>query len=403
MLKAALAAVAILATLSASGAPGAEPEDVLFLRTSGGIVLVRTGAETAVVNFPGAVPSTDWSSVVRTTVAEGNTRVIASDAATGSELWSRELPGRLEVKVASPGAGNVALLSRQQANGYARSSTSFVILGDRASEPRTIELDGNYQPEAFSTDGQSLFVVEYLPPLRPDRYRVRRLDLRTEEVVGVYTVDLDLQKAMQGTARVQAASPDGRHLYTLYTVEGPDGVRRAFVHVLSLDELWAHCVDLPTSFAAAPEKAIGIAVAPDGDHVYAADTSSGTIAEIDTEALSVTRTAEAEIGASGGLAHVAAGPDGTIYVARGTRLLALDAAGLASRGSWEMQEDVRGIQPARDGRRVYVGLKGRIVILDTTTGQRLGLEPPDIEETIDQLGQETRPFDVARTVIECAC
>jgi len=402
-------AVTVGLVLAGWARPGAGsergPEDVLFLRSAGGITLVRALPEGVAVGLPDAVPSMDWSAVVRAVPQGKETEIVALDSLSGAQLWSRHLAGRLEVKVASEHGRLVALGSPREGTGYpgGRSSTTLVIVGADASEPRTIELDGNFEPEAFSTDGESLFVVEYLPPKDPTSYRVRRLDLRTEEVVGVYTVDAELQEAMQGTARVQAASPDGRRLYTLYTLEGADGMSRAFVHVLSLDELWAHCVDLPPSFETASGKAIAISVAPDGRRLYVADATTGTVAEVDTEALAVTRTAQAAFGSQGGAAHAVAAGDGMLYLGKGTGLLALDASTLEPVRSWDMEGRITGIQAASDGGRLYVGLKDQIVILDTATGERLGVLDPANLGTIDQLGQSTRSLDEERTEIECAC
>ncbi|MGH2767328.1 MAG: YncE family protein [Actinomycetota bacterium] len=382
-----------------------KPKDVLFLRTSEGITLVRDLPKGVTVSVPDAVPSIDWSAVVRAIPQDGATRVEAIDPASGAVLWSRDVEGRLDVKVASGDAAMVALGSPREGTGYpgGRASTTLVILGEGTSEPRTVELDGNYEPEAFSTDGRSLFVVEYLPPRDPTSYRVRRLDLRTEEVVGVYTVDEELQESMQGTARVQAASPDGRRLYTLYTLEGAEGGRRAFVHVLSLDELWAHCIDLPPSFGTADERAMAISVSPDGGRLYVADAATGTVAEADTGSLAVTRTTQAAFGSRGGIAHAVAGPDGMLYLGKGTGLVALDASTWAPGRSWDMDERITGLQTANDGGRLYVGLKDQIVIVDAATGERLGVLDPAGLGTIDQLGRSTRSLGEVRTEIECAC
>lgn len=411
MLKRPLVAVAAIVgfVLAGSTRPGAgpqpDPEDVLFLRTSEGITLVRALPEGVAVSVPDAVPSIDWSVVVRAVPQDGETRVDAVDPVSGARLWSRDVEGSLEVKVVSEHGGMVALGSLREGTGYpgGRASTTLVVLEEGTSEPRTIELSGNYEPEAFSTDGQSLFVVEYLPARDPTRYRVRRLDLRTEEVVGVYTDDAELQESMQGTARVQVASPDGRRLYTLYTLEGAEGVRRAFVHVLSLDELWAHCIDLPAAFGTADERAIAISVGPDGRRLYVADAATGTVAEADTESLAVTRTTQASFGSSGGVAHAVAGPDGTLYLGKGTGLLALDASTWTPGRSWDMEQRITGIQAAKDGSRLYVGLKDEIVVLDAATGERLGVLDPANVGTIDQLGQSTRSLDEERTDFECAC
>jgi YVTN family beta-propeller protein len=407
MLKAALAAIAIVTGVVAAAEPGEVPRnEVLFLRTNEGITLLQTSPTRNVVRFPDAISSTDWSAVVQTAPAGADTRVMAFDSSSGRQLWSREVDGRHEAKVASPGAEMVALGNPRGQDGYltGRSHTTLMILEQGVGEARAIQLAGNYEPEAFSTDGQSLFVVEYLPPMQPTRYRVRRLDLKTERVVGVYTVDAELQEAMEGTARVQAASPDGRRLYTLYTVDDGRGTPHAFVHVLDLDELWAHCVDLPHSFGRAPEQTIGISVAPDGKHLYAADTSTGTVAEIDTTSLAVTRTVSSRMGPSrGGVAHAAVAGDGTFYVAKGLHMTALDPATLSTRDTWEMESRITGIQPASQGARVYIGLKDQIVILDPTTGDRLGMLDPGGDERIDRIGTATQPLEMLREVITCAC
>jgi outer membrane protein assembly factor BamB len=385
--------------------PGSAPDDVLFLRTSKGVILLRSLPASRAVRLSEAVPSTDWSTVVRTIPRADGTRVVALDASSGRELWSREMAGNLEVRVASERGSMVALGRPRTDNGYpsGRSFTTLVLVSEDATEPRTIRLRGNFEPEAFSTDGGSLFVVQYLPARAPTRYRVRRLDLSTDRVVGVYTVDAELQEAMQGTARVQAASPDGRRLYTLYTLEGPDGVRRAFVHVLSLDELWAHCVDLPESFGTSSEQAIALSVAPDGDHLYAADAATGTVAEVDTETLAVTRSTELGFGPPAGPAHAARGPDGLLYLASGRQLVSVDASTLMQRRSWNMEEPITGIQVAKDGERLYVGLRRRIVVLGTATGGRLSMLRPGHIGIIDQLGRSTRTLDEQREVITCAC
>jgi outer membrane protein assembly factor BamB len=381
------------------------PKDVLFLRTSKGVILLRALPTAAAVRLSDAVPSTDWSAVVRSIPRANGTHVVALDTSSGTELWSRDVGENLQVRVASEGGSLVALGRPRTDTGYpaGRSSTTLVLVREDAAEPRTIRLRGNFEPEAFSTDGGSLFVVQYLPARAPTRYRVRRLDLSTERVVGVYTVDAELQESMQGTARVQAASPDGRRLYTLYTLAGPDGVRRAFVHVLSLDELWAHCVDLPEKFGTSSESAIALSVAPDGRHLYAADASTGTVAEVDTQTLAVTRSTELGFGSPGGPAHAARGPDGMLYLASGRQLISIDASTLMQQRSWDMGERITGLQAANDGARLYVGLKDRIVVLDTGTGSQLRTLRPEHIGTIDQLGRSTRTLDAGRETITCAC
>jgi hypothetical protein len=403
-------AMALLAAGSGSGSPFTPavepaPEDVLFLRTSEGVALVRDLLEGVAVDVPDAVPAIDWSAVVRTVPSDDVTLVEAIDPESGGILWSREVAGNLEVKVASRDAAMVALGDPLERAGYAfgRTSTRLVILEEGLPESRTIDLEGNYAPEAFSTDGGSLFVVEYLPPKNPTSYRVRRLDLDTENVVGVFTVDQELQESMQGTARVQAASPDGRRLYTLYSVELAGGVRHTFVHVLSLDELWAHCIDLPAEFGGVDERAAAVAVSPDGAKLYVADASTGMVAEANTETLAVERTAEVPFWSPGGIAHAAVGPDGSLSLAKGNGVVQVDAGSLAPDASWELEGRITGLQASNDGTRLYAGLKDEIVILDTATGSLLGVIDPVGVDGIRQLGTSARALEEERTSTECAC
>jgi hypothetical protein len=385
-------------------APDPKPEDVLFLRSGSSITLVRGLPDGVAVRIPRAVPSTDWSAVVRAVPEGSQTRVVVLDPRSGRELWTRTVPGKLEVEVASREGSLVALGPRGALGGYAggRSSTTLLIVG-RDGQPNSIELDGNFEAEAFSTDGDSLFVVEYIPPENPTSYRVRRLDLDTKQVGGVYTVDAELQEAMQGTARIQAASPDGGRLYTLYTLQNPDGTSHAFVHVLSLDEEWAHCVDLPPTFATSSERSIGLSVTPDGKRLYVANTSTGAVAEVDTTALTVTRTAQVAFGSGAGAAHAATGPGGAVYLGKGTDLVALDASTLKTTRTWDLDKRITGLQPGREETRLYVGLRDEIVILDPQTGETVGVLDPDGLGVIEQLGRSTRALEEERTDIECAC
>jgi hypothetical protein len=380
-------------------------DDVLFVKTGDGLALVRPQSNSVAVRLSDAVASIDWSAVVRATPEEKETRVVALDASSGSRLWARDVAGSLEVKVASAGARLVALGKPREGDTYpaGRASTTFVLTGEPEQQPRRITLRGNFEAEAFSTDRQSLFVIQYLPAKAPARYRVRRLDLRTEQVVGVYTVDAELQRSMQGTARVQAASPDGRRLYTLYSHEGADGRLRAFIHVLSLDELWAHCIDLPSEFGSSAGQAIALSVAPDGRRLHVADASTGTVAEIDTEALRVARSSDFAFGSPGNAAHAERGSEEMLYLGSGKGLVSVDAQTLKTERSWEMPSTITGIQLARDGERLYVGLKDQIAVLESTTGKRLTslrLSPIGI---IDQLGRSTQRLDEGRLGIKCAC
>jgi hypothetical protein len=381
------------------------PQDVLFVRNDRSVTLVRDLPDGDAVRMSGAVPALDWSAVVQASVDDRVTSVTAVDTSSGKELWAEDVPGTFDAKVASSDARYVALGPPGDGTGYpiGRTTTPLVVLRADGSGPSTYQLEGNYEPEAFSSDGKSLFVIEYLPPRNPTSYQVRRLELTTGEVVGVYTPHEELQEAMEGTARIQAASPDGRRLYTLYSFRDAQGTPHAFIHVLDLRDLWAHCINLPGSFATSPQKAMAITVAPSGDTVYVADAAADVVAQVDTRSLSVARTSDVDFGVSGFPAQVAVGSNDVLYVSSGTRLLAVDPATLTQRRTWYMTEDITGLQPANDGRRLYVGLKDQIVMIDTASGQEVGtLTPADLGR-IGQLGQTTRLPGEPPSDFTCAC
>jgi hypothetical protein len=146
-----------------------------------------------------------------------------------------------------------------------RSSTTLLVMR-AGSERKRFELPGNVEPEAFSVDGDGLFVLDYLPPTAPDGYRVRWLDLTTSELTPLLTqlkqvVPPGAEEVMRGQGRRAVLDPDRSMLFTLYTHGGDHrhtgnllGVRpdapnvHAFIHSLHLSQNWAVCIDLPAPF-----------------------------------------------------------------------------------------------------------------------------------------------------------
>ena len=87
------------------------------------------------------------------------------------------------------------------------------------------------------------------------------------------------------------SAPDGRRLYTLYTRDATaTEPAESFVHVLDLERERATCIDLPAEFASSPVGAV--AVSPSGTRLYVVAPAAGALAEIDTAALRITRTAQ---------------------------------------------------------------------------------------------------------------
>ena len=373
--------------------------DLLFFQTPGGVTVVRAGASKPSFSALGGVPSHDWTAIVQASRSRGSTEVTASTPSRTGQLWAREVPGSWNVKVVSED-GNLTALGpvRERYWEYGRRSTSLMVVG-REGRKRTFELNGNYEPEAFSTDNQSLFLLSYLPARAPSRYQVRRLDLATGRVHAVYTPDEHLQGAMRGTARVQAMSTDGSRLYTLYTLKTPAGPK-AFVHVLSLDELWAHCIDLPDDFAETPESA-ALAVSSERDRLYVANGATGAVTEIDPDSLAVERTADLAFGRAEET-FATAGRD-ALYLASGTRLTRVALDDLSEARAWTLPDVISGLQLATDGSKIFAGVKKQVFVFDVLDGRRVQtIDPPGVRR-VGQLGRIGRSVQRLPDKLLCAC
>jgi hypothetical protein len=392
---------------------GSAPQDLLLVRVSSGLAGILPASGRTAFTMPAALPAPDWSSVFRTAPlgdSDTGTRLATIDPLSGAERATAALDGAWEAVVAATGGRLVALLPRDGGAGRwaaapyqpAGRARTTICVADPTSrtEPRRYDLEGNFEPEAFSNDAQSLYLLEYLPPLAPDRYRVRQLVLRPQpgqqgqqQIQPVLTRDKrpNLEE-MRGTGRMHAFAPGCRALYTLYTqqpehVHARDmlarggsgqssGMSHAFVHVLSLAEWWAYCIDLPLPFGVGPSTAHALAVAPNSRTLYVADASSGRVAVADTMTLQITRTDRVETTPpampSDTAATAVAGAAGTLYLASGSEIVTLPPPGSEAKARWSLGEAVRGLAVSAGGTHVYAALEDRLLVLDAQDGHQVG-------------------------------
>jgi hypothetical protein len=233
-------------------------------------------------------------------------------------------------------------------------------------------------------------VLEYLPPQAPDRYRVRQLDLATGTVTGIGSRQKVAvpEEEMRGSRRMGVFSPDYRTLYTLY-IHQPDhlhsrdllaGVRQssgdvhAFVHVLSLADGWAFCLDLPRPFGLGPATAHALAVSPSGRWLYVADRSSGGLVMADTTDLVI--RSNVDIGADEDAASVRAaaevGPDGSVFVTDTGEILVVGPTPWSGQRVLRLTQTPLALALSGDGERLFVGVRDQVLRLDARTGAQLG-------------------------------
>ena len=225
---------------------------------------------------PASLLAADGSDLFTTEIVGTMTNVVASDPLTGEPTWSTTLSGAFVGEVVAPHGHALALVPADAPNATgaggedaylapSRTRSSIVVVSTLGKLPARFDLDGNYAPEAFSSDGTALFLVQFTPAANPDHYRVQRLDLTTGQVDGVYGNNKELQGEMPGRSRTWVPAPDGHARYTLYTMlmppDGHDprgghppgpphaaGETHGFVHVLDVVNGTATCVDLPKPF-----------------------------------------------------------------------------------------------------------------------------------------------------------
>ncbi|MCY1142756.1 hypothetical protein OWR29_32580 [Actinoplanes sp. Pm04-4] len=300
------------------------------------------------------------------------------DAATGASLQQQPIGGGWMPRVVAESSDLCALLTTPPGEPpAARATSGLLVVG--AGRRQKFNLPGCVEPDAFTSDGTGLFVLDWLPADLPDHYRVRLLDFSDGKLHPLYTRDKTpvpegAEEQMQGRGRQAVYSKDRQTLYTLYThqpehqhtrnlLNGTRSHVHAFVHVLHLAERWAYCLDLPDPFGRGPAE--GHALAVDGTRLAVLDTASGSIAHANTETLQIERVAR--IAAGHGPAGLAYSPDARLFAADGNTVHVFDRTDQAL-ATWLLPSAVRGVRLSADGARLYAGSENEVVWLDAGSG-----------------------------------
>jgi hypothetical protein len=409
--------VSVLALLAAActgstgpGGPGGTDRNVttetLLLGTADGPLVVRVPTGSVLFDGPGAVSSLGGAWVLSSEASDGSTFLRRLEGSTGQVVSAATVPGELEARIVSE-SGRAVALTEPLPDGWdpfvplPRARTTIVV-ADPIGQNETITLDlrGNFEPEAFSIDDERLFLLQHLPAETPTAYRVTVLDLATQKLLPVFGKFNGPAERMPGTRLSQLLGPDADQLYTLYTSsragyaphDAPVASDAAvsFVHVLSLEDGWAHCVGLPRALWDRPANEQAMATTPDGSYLFVVDAGRGLVAAMHTETLEV-RTAPLDLAFTGAIGRTSAriSPDGqTLFVAiagddtsaatagdDGSLVTALDASTFEVLDTWRLDESVTGLGVSADGDSLYVASELGISVLDTSTGDELVTVP----------------------------
>jgi hypothetical protein len=266
-----------------------------------------------------------------------------------------------------------------------RELTSINVIWNEGREPRNYTLKGNFEPETFSTDENTLFLLEFWPSTAPDRYFVRQLDLETGTIENVSTPDqeegIELNPEMRGHARAQVMAPDGSFLFSLYTIsEGdkpvhdpaaPAEARWAFVHTLNLEEKWSHCIFLPLPFGTGQESAMSLGISEDGRDLFVIDGATQHVARIDAKRLRVDRVEEIPGLRAQDAMPVAVGPE-VVYIGLNGNVLEMGRKSLIPNAAFVINTEssalpIVGLELAPDGRTLRISHGVSISVLDMPT------------------------------------
>ena len=224
-------AVLLVAGVGA-GSAGADGLPVLGVDAGGTGVVARSG-DARYVTVP----------------ANGNTVVARVNPHGGRVLASRLLRGRFTIPaVAYDGSaaglsadGRILVLIQPRAS-FPRAQTPLMIVDARRL--RTLEvvrLPGDFSFDAISPGGSLVYLIEYISPTDPTRYRVRAYDLAANHLLAQPVVDpREPGEKMGGSPLTRATSPNGRWAYTLYNGAG----KTPFLHALDTSMRSARCIDL---------------------------------------------------------------------------------------------------------------------------------------------------------------
>jgi hypothetical protein len=375
----ALSMTVLTACATAQGVEHASSGDVALVATSSGIEAVSLDDGHVAQRFPEAVVARGADRIVTTSYQHGSTEVTTSDL-TGKVIFRAQVKGDVLARIVTD--DYVALTARAGAGETpylpAPKERTWLVILDEKGHQRGSMLRGNFEPEAFSLDRSQLFMIEYIPPMAPDRYRVRRLHMDSGKIKPIGRLKLNAPGQMQGTGRTQVMAPAGHELYTLYTQQldaGHDdedhgeGFAHAFVHVLNLDQAWAHCIDLPAVFASGLATASAIAVNPSGSRVFVADWTSGAVAALNPHKVRLARTATGIDFGSVDEETFAAASDDRIYVAGNGSIVVLNAEDLSVEDRWEAGDEVVGL--VLEDAKLFVATSSSLIEMDAATGRTI--------------------------------
>jgi hypothetical protein len=342
-------------------------------------------------NSPNGVVSPNGASRYLSVTLAGRTEILQQRASTGAITSRLDLRGRFGIPLVAydTTAGGIShdgrtLVLMRPRSGFPRRETTFALLSTNnfLRLRRTIRLAGDFSYDALSADGRSLFLINYISPNDPSKYRVRVFDLAHNRLVAKPVVDpRESPDEMNGLPVTRVVSPDGRWAYTLYDRPG----KHPFIHALDTRDRTARCIDLEgPAFPVGGAYTLTLAIAARGARIDIS-RKGAPLASVDTATFRVSGAAATRAAAARASDHNAAGP-GLGWTLLGVALLVggLAAPGLVRRRRRHASAPV-GSPDAKAPRRRARGLADPgAPRAGGAAGEGLALSRPDLAEAQDQ-------------------
>jgi hypothetical protein len=323
-------------------------------------------------SLPLGTPSPDWAHLY----SVSSRTMLDVDPHTGATLRTLPLPGDFQLPPATssgvPGGvsqnGQWLVLQAFDTTSTSVSASHLLLVDTSYSKPvRKIDLQGYFQFDAVSNDGQRIYLIQYASG---SQYYVRFYDVSGGQLDPNIVFDKsDGSAAMSGVRLSGVPSPDGHWLFSVYARQG----KSAFIHMLSMDSSIAFCIDLPGSgYSTDPASfSWSLALTRNGSHLYAANLALGVVVDVATGGNglpSIARTAHVasygptasifaqdvqakEFGANG---TVVSPDEQTLVISGATGVVWLDTATLHAQGRLLANWTVWSLAVSPDGNKLYV-------------------------------------------------
>lgn len=342
-------------------------------------------ANTARTTLPAGLISADHKRIYTATPQNGHTNITITNTQTNAVIIGLSIDGNYSTadqnytKSVISFDGHWLALRQQGTN----SNDSVIALIDTQTgkQVKIIHLQGNFDLDALSPDGNNLYLLERLNDTT-GHYKVRLYQVDRNELFPAAIADKgDVDTRMIGSALTRQMAPDGSVAYTLYT----DTQRNlAFVHLLFLGEganlPFARCVFLPTGKSAALLRYYTLTLAPNGGALYAANAALGVVSvltNIDTPSADIADKIRFEPGQTTG-ANTTSFHNGAAISADGQMLYFLGPRGVWTfntsepeiKGNYATQQSFTDIALSADGQTLYaVHPTSGITMIQAGSGQ----------------------------------